>query len=93
MQSMEIVSAALAMMLVGAAVLYYQFSGKRSFETMIAFCGVALVAGGFAMFQDGVVGSRKFLWMLPSAQPVAGTPSADRFAAHTPAPQSSAVSD
>jgi hypothetical protein len=81
MQSLEIVLTALAVMLVGATALYYQFTGARRFETLIAFCGVALVASGFAMFQDGVAGSRKFLWMLPRAEAAASTQPIQRVTA------------
>jgi hypothetical protein len=96
MQSLEIVSMAIAVMLIGAAALYYQLTGKRRFETMIAFCGVALVASGLAMLQDGVAGSRKFLWMMPLPSvvvPVAERQPGDRVAAHAPAPQAASVSD
>ncbi|MDQ8697204.1 hypothetical protein [Hyphomicrobium sp. LHD-15] len=75
MQSLEIVLSAFALMLVGAAALYYQRKGARRFESLIAFCGVALLASGFAMFQDGISGSRKILWMLPHAEPVAAAQS------------------
>jgi hypothetical protein len=94
MQSLEIVLAALAIMLVGAVALYYQFSGTRRFETAIAFCGVALLASGLAMLQDGVAGSRKILWMLPSAQAMAAAaPHADQVAAHAAVRSSSAFQD
>lgn len=93
MQSPEIVLAALVVMLVGAAVLYYQYTGTRKFETLIAFCGVALVASGFAMAQDGVLGTRKFLWMLPSASPaVLGQPIGNSVVANSP-PVTAAISD
>ncbi len=86
MQSPEIVLAALVVMLVGAAALYYQYTGTRKFETLIAFCGVALVASGFAMAQDGVLGTRKILWMLPGASPaVAAQPIGHRVVANSPA--------
>lgn len=93
MQSLEIVLAALAVMLVGATVLYYQFTGTRRFETLIAFCGVALVASGFAMFQDGVAGSRKFLWMLPRAEAVVSTQPGNQVAAQAPRSHASVFPD
>jgi hypothetical protein len=72
MQSPDIVVAALAVMLAGAAALRYQATGKRRFEMLIIVFGVATVASGLAMFRDGVSGSREFLWMLPE-KPVAVT--------------------
>ncbi|HEX2843248.1 hypothetical protein [Hyphomicrobium sp.] len=93
MQSPEIVLAALVVMLVGAAVLYYQYTGTRKFESVIAFCGVALVAGGFAMAQDGVLGTRKFLWMLPSASSsILAQPLGNSVVANSP-PATVAISD
>ncbi len=88
MQSTEIILAALAAMLIGAAVLHYQRTGTRRFETLISFCGVALLASGLAMFRDGVEGSRRILWMLPGdTAPVAnhraGTGVADAHAVPT----------
>ena len=96
MQSLEIVLSALAVMLVGAAALYYQRKGARRFESLIAFCGVALLASGFAMFQDGISGSRKILWMLPDAKPVAAAqplPVAQVAARSAAAPRASVVAD
>ena len=98
MQSLEIVLSALAVMLVGAAALYYQRRGAKRFESLIAFCGVALLASGFAMFQDGVSGSRKILWMLPDAKPAAAAaaqplPVAQVAARSAAAPHASVVAD
>lgn len=91
MQSPEIVLAALVVILVGAATLYYQFTGTRRFESLIAFCGVALIAGGIAMAQDGVAGSRKILWMFPSdATSVASQPGG-QFVATATAPRTAVI--
>ncbi len=94
MQSSEILLAALATILIGAAALYYQRTGTRKFEFLITFFGVAFLASGIAMFRDGVEGSRKFLWMLPSSQAaVAAQSNGNNIAANTPAVTRSAHSD
>jgi hypothetical protein len=85
MQSTDIILAALAVILLGAVALYYQYSGSRRFETLISFCGVALVASGLAMFRDGVEGSRSFLWALPSGTAAVSIESGDKDVAGAPA--------
>lgn len=92
MQSPDIVLAALVVILIGASALYYQFTGTRRFESLIAFCGVALVASGIAMAQDGIAGSRKFLWMFPSPAPTAAAQASNQFiATNAPAPRSTLI--
>ncbi|WP_295558862.1 hypothetical protein [uncultured Hyphomicrobium sp.] len=66
MQSPVIVLAALLPISIGAMVLIYQHTGVRRFDTLLSFFGVALVASGLAMARDGVEGTRRILWMLPS---------------------------
>jgi hypothetical protein len=74
MQSATIVTFALGMILAGCAALYYQHTGlPKKGEVVLIVLGVALVAGGIAMLRDGLEGSRKFLWMLPSAHGEAGS--------------------
>jgi hypothetical protein len=88
MQSPEIVLAAVVVISIGAAVLYYQHTGTRRFEGLIAFCGVALVTCGLAMGRDGIEGSRRFLWMFPpQAAPLASPRATGHFAANAPAPR------
>lgn len=87
MQSPDIVAVAIATILVGAAALRYQATGRRRFEMVIILFGVATVASGIAMFRDGVVGSREFLWMLPTA----ATDGATSAIAITPAQQRAAA--
>lgn len=95
MQSPEIVLAALLPLSIGAAALYYQVTGTRRFESLIAFCGVALVTCGIAMARDGVEGSRKFLWMFPNPAPAAAAAAqgAGRFAADAPVSRSASIAD
>lgn len=68
MQQMTIVISAVGMMLIGAAVIYYQHTGARRFDLILIVAGIALVAGGIAMLRDGLEGRHKFIWMLPSVQ-------------------------
>jgi hypothetical protein len=93
MQSPEIVLAAIVVISIGAAVLYYQYTGTRRFESLIAFCGVALVTCGLAMGRDGIEGSRRILWMIPQSAPLAATPTGSQFLANAPAPHSPAISE
>lgn len=88
MQSPDIVLAALVVISIGAATLYYQFAAARRFESLIAFCGVALVASGIAMAQDGIVGSRKFLWMFPNQAASVAVRASGPFIAEAHAPRS-----
>lgn len=93
MQSPEIVLAALLPISIGAAALYYQFTGTRRFESLIAFCGVAFVACGIAMARDGIEGSRKFLWMFPYQAVSVAAPASGPFVANAPAPGSPSVAE
>ncbi len=85
MLSTEIILGALAVLLLGALVLSYQCTGPRRFETLISFCGVALIASGLAMFRDGVEGSRRILWALPSDTALASIERGDKHVAAAPA--------
>lgn len=71
MELITILAFGLALTAMGAGFLYYHFRAARRFETLIAVVGGVLVVCGLAVVRDGVSGSRRILWMLPShAAPV-----------------------
>lgn len=65
MQSISICLVGFGMVAVGSILMYLQFHGVKRFETLIAGAGVALIACGAAVVNDGASGSREILWMLP----------------------------
>jgi len=73
--TLPLVSLAASMILTGGLTLIYQRGGKRSFETLLIFAGLALMACGFAIARDVVDGSTNILWVVQHATPLIATAS------------------
>jgi hypothetical protein len=68
-------SLAAAMILTGGLTLLYQRGGKRSFETLLIFAGLSLMACGLAVARDVADGSTNILWVVHHATPLMATAS------------------